>query len=252
MTRFLVAALGALLSLISVPLWADHSESGQNRIYGYALEYRLQERGRTQYNKLFKALSNFGLSFELVVQPVARIMRDIDTHNHCIFPASINAINTLKPQYRDLELIASHPVDHISLRVFTRAGAPVVEDLSQLNGKRVAVWGGIDASHFLRGLDVTVEITPSELVRVKMLDKGRIDAILGFTPDVVLAAEQLSFPAPVYADSLALFRGEGASVVCHDTPDNRVFVDQFNHELSRLKASGELRTIMGPHVELAM
>lgn len=245
-TRVFAIFIGALM----VSLWANGAAPGKTRVFGYSLEYRLKEKGESQYNKLLMALSKRGLSFELTIQPMTRIIRDLESHNQCVFPTSVNSITTFIPAYEALSLIASKPVDYISMRVFSRPGEPVIKELSQLRGKTIAVWSGMDVEVFLSGMNVEVETTPSELIRAKMLDKGRIDAILGFIPDVVLAAEQLDLPTPQYEESLALFRGEGASMVCHDTPANRNFIDQFNREISALKASGELRKILGPHVKL--
>lgn len=239
------------MSSVAISTTEGTSPSSGVKVYGYALEFRLQEQGGDQYNHMFQEMARQGLSFELVVQPFTRIIRDIGTHTECVFPVSINAIRTAKPRYKDLPLVSSNPIDHISLRVFTRSDKPTLTSLSELDGKKVAVWDGLDADIFLKDVRATVETTPNELVRLKMLNKDRIDAILGFTPDVNLAAEVLGIPMPQYANSLALFRDEGASVVCHDTPRNREFILQFNQILAQLKESGKLREVLGPHADLA-
>ena len=223
---------------------------GTVRIYGHALNYRLQERGREQYNKLFNKLADRGLAFELVVRPLTRVMRKFTEGSGCFFPTSINAIKMAVPHYSSGPLVSSMPVDQISLRVFTRAGAPKVTALEQLNGRRVALWNGLDPEIFLKGITPLVETTPSEEVRARMLEAGRIDAILGFTPDVLLAADALSLAPPEYDEALALFRDEGASIVCHDSEETREFIRQFNTHLAALKNSGELRSILGPHVAI--
>lgn len=232
--------------------WAAQLDSGDEvvHIYGHALNYRLQENGKQQYNKLFNKLAGMGLDFTLTVRPLTRVMRKFGEGSGCFFPTSLNAIKKSAPQYASVPLVASAPVDQISLRVFTRAGAAKITQLEQLNDKRVALWAGLDPEIFLAGLNPIVEITPSEEVRVRMLEAGRIDAILGFTPDVLLAADALSVSPPQYDENLALFRDEGASVVCHDSPATRAFVQQFDKHLAALKHSGELRAILGPYVEI--
>ncbi|TQV84664.1 transporter substrate-binding domain-containing protein [Exilibacterium tricleocarpae] len=231
---------------------ANEAAAAKVRIYGHALNYRLQERGEEQYNKLFHQLAAMGLEFELVVRPLTRVMRRFAEGSGCFFPTSMNAIKMAVPHLASMPLVASAPVDQISLRVFTRAGAGKITDLQQLNGRRVALWNGLDPEIFLQGLTVKVETTPSEEVRVRMLEAGRIDAILGFTPDVLLAADALALAPPHYDESLALFRDEGASLICHESPVTRRFVAQFDQYLERLKKSGELRNILGPHVEVVL
>ncbi len=211
------------------------------------------EGGTTQYNKLFSTLKDEGLEFDLKISPFKRIMRDFETGELpiCGFPTSKNAIAKSAPNINNLPILISDGVDQISLRIFTRPDSPKIKNIEELNGKRIALWNGLDPNLLLKGIDVVIETTPDELVRVKMLDAGRIDVILGFTPDVILAAQQLNLPAPHFEEKLALFRDEGASLVCRDSPENRVLIHNFNTLLQELKQSGKLQQILGPHVEIA-
>jgi hypothetical protein len=222
-------------------------------IYAYSLEFRLKEGGTNQYNELFNVLQNEGLEFDLKILPFKRIMSNFKTEDKlvCAFPTSKNAIEKSAPEISSLPIIISDGVDQISLRVFTRPESPTITSLEELKGKTVALWNGLDPTLLFKGAEIKIETTPNELVRVKMLNAHRIDAILGFTPDVILAAQQLNLLEPHYDNKLALFRDEGASIVCKDSPQNRAFIKEFNTILKQLKTSGQLQQILGPHVELA-
>ena len=220
-------------------------------ISGVALEYRLRENGNDQYNKLLEALADKNLNFKLVIFPLTRAVRNLMDSEDCIFPSSLNSIQThFSEQTKGREFIASNPIDYISMRVFTRQGEKTIASFNELNDKRVAIWLGFDRNIYLQGVNAVVDEVVSEEVRVNMLTKKRVDAIVGFTPDVFLAAQKLGVPIPEYNKKLSVFEGEGASVVCHKNAKNLQFIEQLNVQLELLRESGELGKILGPYATL--
>ncbi len=247
---YLVKVFCFLLTLLS--MHSAHSDA-PIFIHGYELEFRLVKGGTTQYNALFDTLKKEGLNFELKISPVRRTLREFkpETNTSCIFPVSTDVLIRTDPDFKNSNLITSDAVDIVSLRVFTRTGAKVISDLQQLHGKKIAIWSGLNPDTLLSGIDAHIETTHSELNRVKMLDAKRIDVIFGFMPDVILAAEQLNLPFPIYDKSFALLNNENTSLVCKKTPENENFIMQFNQTIRKLKSNGELKRILGPHAELA-
>ena len=253
-TKFVLSSTMALLALRAIA--SDQIDLTQTQtkpvIYGYNLEYRLKKNGSTQYNALFNELSDNGLIFNLKVTPVKRAARAFTSPDDtsCMFPASKNVVTQHRP---DLEsfIISSKPVDIVSLRVFTKFDSPVVKDMTELEGKTVAIWNGLDPDVMLAGMNIKVESTRSEPIRVKMLYANRLDAILGFTPDVVLAAQQLGLPDPHFHHELALLRDVGASLVCKKSYQNEKLINDFDNLIDKFKKSGKLREILGPHTEIA-
>ena len=246
MTGFLKILFGALVLLpmgvLTEPL----------RVYGYDLDFRLQPNGEGHYHQFLAALEERGVAIDLDIVSLQRGLRYMEEEaTACNFPATINAIIRSYPAFADIPLIAGDPVDHISLRVFTRPGEPVVSDMAELKGRRVALWNGLDPEAFLGGSGALVESTPNESVRVRMLTAGRLDVIIGFMPDVLLVAEAQGMPVPHYAESLALYLDEGATIVCRDTAANREQLAAFNVALDSLKRSGELQHILGPFADIA-
>lgn len=221
------------------------------KISGVALEYRLRENGSDQYNKLIEKLAEKKLDFNLVIFPLTRAVRNLTEGADCIFPSSLNSLGThFAEQTKGYEFIASNPVDYISMRVFTRQGEKTIAAFNELNNKKVAIWLGFDRNIYLQGINATVDEVASEEVRVNMLTKKRVDAIVGFTPDVFLAAQKLGVAIPEYNKSLSVFEGEGASVVCHKNAKNSQFIEQLNTQLEMLRESGELASILGPYATL--
>lgn len=221
------------------------------QVYAYELDYRLSENGTTQYNLLLKHIIDKGLNIKALVRPLPRTHRKIlsDT-NACVFPAAINSLKKIWPELNDYNLIKSYPIDRISLRVFTKTNNPIITNLKQLDGKRLAYWNGLTIEQLIPPeLSLTLETTPNEEVRVKMLEANRIDAILGFIPDVLLAAEDLELNLPKYDKNLALFH-EAVSLICHENEKTTHLIEQFNKIISDMKKTGKLKEILGPHADI--
>lgn len=232
-------------------LWACVTHAETLKIYGYDLDYRLQPNGEGHYHALIQALQERGVVIDLTVLSLVRSLRAMeDDPSACNFPATINAVIRSYPQFADIPLLTGDPIDAISLRVLTRQDEALVTDLQQLAGRRVALWSGLDPDAFLGGVDAIVEQTPNESVRVRMLDARRLDVIIGFVPDVLLVADALNLPTPHFAEELALYRDEGASIVCRVTPENERALAHFNDVLADMKRSGELRDILGPYADI--
>jgi hypothetical protein len=218
-------------------------------VIGLELEYRLRTDGTAHYNSMWNRLEELGLSRAIEIKPFKRAFRDFSEENSsCLFPTSISSLTTTFPQFKDQNLIASIPTDYASMQVLSKNGAPLITELSQLNGKRVALWNGLDPKIFLAGLDVEIEATVDEGVRLRMLNNDRVDAILGFMPDTLIAADALGYDYPAHEGAFTYFKGNGVSVVCFDSESNRAFIASFNKHLSQLKTNGELRDLLGPHV----
>ncbi|WP_409526496.1 hypothetical protein [Nitrincola sp. MINF-07-Sa-05] len=221
------------------------------KVYGYDLDYRLQPSGEGHYHAFIQALQARGVAIDLTVVSLVRALRAMEEEPAaCNFPATINAVIRSYPQFANIPLLTGDPVDAISLRVLTRPEDPVITDMQQLAGQRVALWNGLDPDAFLGNVDAVVEQTPNESVRVRMLDARRLDVIIGFVPDVLVVADALNLPPPHFAEELALYRDEGASIVCRVTPENEQALSHFNEVLAEMKRSGELRDILGPFADI--
>lgn len=224
-------------------------------VYGIYLENRLTDRGDKHYNHLLQRMEEMGFEHQLQVSPLKRHYREVlDDPAFCAFPVTLHSIRAgaYDDEVKARALVSAQAVDYVTIRIFTRGGEPTIGSLSDLEGKRVALWAGLDPAAHLPGVNANIVSTRGEDVRLKMLDAHRLDAIVGFMPDVQLASKKLELPIPEYDYRLELlYVREGATLVCVDTPENRQRVQTFDKILSQLKESGELRTILGPLVDVA-
>ncbi|WNO11169.1 ABC transporter substrate-binding protein [Teredinibacter sp. KSP-S5-2] len=220
-------------------------------IAGVHLETRLTKGNSSQYNLLWKTMAKNGLNYDMTILPLSRTAKMFATVSDCVFPSSLNSVmNHFQIGKSESEFLASEPVDFISMRLFTRQSNDTLSSFKQLQNKRVAIWLGFDKDIFLKGITATIDEVESEEIRLKMLMANRVDAIIGFTPDVMIEAEELGYPIPHFDESLFVFKGEGASLICHNNAQNQKFVTRFNQTLERLRDSGELQKILGPHAKL--
>jgi len=224
----------------------------ETNIHAIALEHRLNESNSKHYNQLLDELRNEGLAFNLIIKPLRRAQVGFKTDPEgCTFPATINAIYTNDIDFKSIPLISSVPIDRISLQIFTAAKKQPITSYEQLSGKRVAILNGVNPSVFLKDIEIqNIETIPNEEILIKMLNANRVDFAIGFSPDILLAAEAINQPNPVFNNKLSLFRNEGASLVCKDTELNRKLVTSFNKIINKLKKSDQLRKILGKHADI--
>lgn len=237
--------------LCVIPSHSAQAEKPTLTIYAIELVYRLSGNGASQYNALLNAFNSGGMEFETVVRPLSRSQLNFERDNKsCIFPATINALLANNKTFSEANLLSSTPIDRVSVRILTQPDTPPVTKLDELTGKTIAVINGLNPNLLFQGLDVTVEYSANEETRVKMLNAKRIDAALGFVPDIMLAAEALNMPLPKYDPNLSFVSGEGVAVICHDSKDARSFISNANEIIDKLKRNGELRQILGPHADI--
>lgn len=244
MTKSSLALIGWLVGTASYSL-------AQPNVVGIELQYRLRQDGTAHYNQLWQRLANQGLEFNLTILSLKRALRDFSPdQGDCLFPTSLRSLTTTFPELASAPLFESDTVDYGALRIMTRHGEAPITSLAELDGKAIALWNGLDPSIFLQGVNARIHPTTDEDVRLNMLYAGRVDAILGFLPDTLIAADQLNFPIPTYKHSYDYFHDNLINMVCTDTPENRKFVEEFNAKLATLRSTGELRDILGPFANL--
>ena len=239
------------LALIFLFISVTATPQELTKVYGHELKHRLEPNGSKQYNAFFKAIKSYDIEFDLEVKPLSRSIRSFEKDkNSCLFPTSKMLVEKTIPKSVPIGTVESEPLDLISLHVFTNNQSKTIQKLDELNGKRIAVWGGLDVNTILKDTKPIIETTANEEIRLKMLKAKRIDAILGFKPDVQLASENLGFEQPKYNTELVLYKDEPASIVCHATPENKNFIEKINKIIIKMRKSGELKTILGGYAKV--
>ena len=215
-------------------------------IYGIKTDFRLIDKGKAQYNELLNTLTAEGLEFRMRIRSMRRSLRSFANNtSSCIFPANKKIINSARSGKAPQSLIVSAPVDVLNVKVFSGSDQPVFSSITELEGKRIAYWGKPVLNFLLNDINFLEEPTHNESVRLKMLNAGRIDAVVAPDKDVYITAKKLGIPLPGFDPKLTVWSNLGSSLVCHDTPQNRAFLDEVNGVLWQLNLDGRLESILG-------
>lgn len=233
-----------LTAILLFPHFSSHSEE----VIGLELQYRLRKDNTAHYNKMWEKLVDMGLSRDISVLPLKRAFRDYSADgNSCLFPTSMQSLKASFPQFANADLIETKSVDYVTLTILTLPDQPKITETAQLDGKRIAMWNGLDPKLFFADVNVHVETTNDDATQLKMLNNKRVDAVVGFIPDIFLAADSIQSPYPKYEGNLRFFDRNQVSMVCFNKPENKAFITEFNQLITQLKDSGELQKILGPH-----
>lgn len=145
-------------------------------------------------------------------------------------------------------VLISSPVNSVSLKLFSREGTPVINDISSLKGSYVAVDQG--ATEISRAADhlslSTDKLLPAQTLAQAflLLNQKRVDAVLAFDSDVAIYQKN-SADAKTYGVSESLSLGASQdSVICKRSARTEVFIAHINQKLAELRASGALQTIL--------
>jgi ABC-type amino acid transport substrate-binding protein len=239
-----------LASVIVLPGSAGAQQPDTVKLYLNYLPHRLTETSGKQYDLLLDvALSGKLAQVPRGAAPLnrARALFLGDTGS-CLFPTNIMGLDAGD---QTATLIASHPVDIVSLRVYTTTNGASFTSLSDFDPYRVGYIEGSGSIHGLADAEKFYPI-PSEEQLIEMLSLGRLDAFLGHHPDTALALEELGKPDALRVSPITLHNIRlPISFVCHDNEQGRAFVAAINIRISDLQKSGQIRSILGPHAELA-
>ncbi|MCJ8337956.1 MAG: hypothetical protein MJK10_05760 [Pseudomonadales bacterium] len=225
--------------------------SAQTIVYGFELKNRMSVEGGEQFDLLWQELHKLGLEFDLKVVSFSRQVRLFSRDRQsCMFPSSVPAVKRLIPEFKEFNLQGSEGIDLTGLVALTLDDSSNIHSRADLSGKSIAMWVGLDPKIFLVGVDYkSLDQAPNDETLLRMLSRKRVEVILGFMPDILLAAEKLSIALP-HSTDVWLIKKRLTQVVCHDTVENRKFLVKFNQLMKGIRSSGKLREFMGPLVNL--
>lgn len=185
----------------------------------------LQKDGQGIYDQaLWRITAATNINFKVDILPIARARIGYRQGQYdCLLPLDLHF------EEIDGQHIQSPPFASAKLYAFTLVGYMPITDIVGLKGLRV---GGELGIPFTKELDKIIGTNKvSGLINlVRMLERGRFDAILAYTPDMTELMEQkiirplsydLTKPLAIYQDSLT----------CRDTAENRRMMAIITQEM---------------------
>lgn len=238
-----------ITSMVSFSLYADQPV----KLYSFELKNRLSADGSGHYNELIDRLKNEGLNIESEITSLSRMFKFFEEDkNSCIFPSGIRSIVKAIPSLNKEELLEGLYVDRVGIAILTKQDYKGYKGLKSLDGKRLSMWSALKPEQFIPSIKYqSLERSPNDDVQAQLLDRERVDAVVGFVPDMFFAAQKFGLEIPKVQEWIVPRPNEGgASLVCHNTAASKIFIDEYSQIIKKLKDSGELREMLGPMADI--
>ena len=184
-----------------------------------------QEEQKGLYNHFLEALPEQ----KLIFMPAARIEIEFDKHYiDCIFPASSKGMD------KKFDLIESEPIQQTSAFVYSLSN-----EWKTKKYPVIGIYRGFDYGNVRDVLSARYVELPSDLEAAKMLNSGKVDAMIGYSSDVAAAFTLSNSAMPNFDKNQPLYTQKDA-MVCHRNARNKVFVDEVNSLIKQWRKTGML------------
>ncbi len=197
----------------------------------------IQEDGQGPYQIILRqAAARADIQITETVYPLKRAIRAFSDRKALAIYGMTDAVikNT-----GDDGIITSYPLGVYKLYIFSRKEDPPISSYAQLKGKRLG--GVIGYEEYYREIlkhNIQIDYLAAEKSQFEKLERGRIDAIIGFMPDWISHLSLLSydpgFPVHIGYDYMTVW----------DTPAGRSFVNRISPALQSMHADGTLKKIL--------
>lgn len=192
-----------------------------------------------QYDEVLTAIKKQGPDFTVIHVPPGRTFNSFYSKKvNCLAPTD------LKNNDFPFPVIESEAINLSKAYVFWFDKNTATPSLTDIKGLRVGARSGMIYGKEFESLDIKRKNVTTIESNYKKLITHRIDVFVAFTPDIWSLFKNRTIPSVDY-DKQQPFVTYKDSVVCHDTPENRLFIEKFNKTIFRLKESGVIKKILG-------
>lgn len=225
--------------LVVSSLLAGHGEAKTYKIAAFPIPLMVEDREQGVFVELFHAVAlRSGEQFEFEVYPTQRVLKLFgDGEIDGFFPG--------------LDITAGEKSAKSSVFytktdfAFIRQGTPAIKTLADLEGKLVGLTKGYPYSaDLLNNTNITLEYADSDVLNMKKLAKGRLDAFVVEEYSGLKALKESDVTDVVY-DPQSPLSALRVFFAFQDTDEGRKLADVFSQTLTALKADGTFDKIMG-------
>lgn len=230
----------------------DETTGKKHKIYTYVLTDRLNAKWTLSYNKFLDYVTQDVRDFfDLVPAPLRRSSHDfINDTSSCVFPTAIDGLRRVhKQKLAGFPLLASSPIDYVSIRLYTKITDPVISNKDQLKGKIVGHLLGSIGTVLLDSKEITIQHVSDESLLLKMLFAGRLSAVMGHHPDIPMAIDRLGLDDVHYDPKMTVYRTP-VHIVCHKFKGVAGLLDKINFRIKEARANGMAQEILGKYAEI--
>jgi len=227
------------------------AENSSVRINSMALGEGLQQVGGSGFyaDAARGVLAHWGGSYTYRVTPFKRAVRNFRSGaSDCIWALDLALLEDIG--FDVSSFVQSTPLLMSSQRIFTRHDKPVIHSLQALKGKKVGVLIGTNLEAELRPIGAEIVELNSQEAKLAVLELNRVDAVLGWMPDVAITAKIKGFTMPNFDRALAV-RLSGVGFVCHDDDVGRRFIGEVDSAITTFQTSGAFETLKVSYLGLS-
>ena len=129
--------------------------------------------------------------------------------------------------------------------IFVRKGEPLIEEISQLERKRVGLTEGYTYdSSLTTNPKIKVDYAPSDILNLKKLSNGRIDAFVADENSGLVALKNSNEKNIIYNTNKNFFL-KNVFIAFHGNDEGRMLADKISIAIREMKKDGTYDRIMG-------
>lgn len=220
-------------------LLSGASLQAQVRIAMPAITGLISEDGQGIYQQILReAASRAGLVYYAEVFPQRRAL--FFFKNDTSWDGIFTFTDTVRAHFPGKTILATYPFGAYLGYIFTLKGAIALTTVDELRNLTVGGIRGFEGTwpQFTEaGIDI--QLVGTDAQNLAKLKDGRIQAFLGFLPDLHDSLEELSYdPDKPFFQSYDRLNGR-------DTPEMRKFLERLDPVLRMMHEDGTIRRIMG-------
>ena len=196
-----------------------------------------QKDGQGVYDQVISKVAP-NSDVQIDVLPINRAVDIFKTCENCCYSPG-----NKDPNFYDYDeaVVETEPMNVAKVFIFSAFNQQPVSDLSNLIGRPVGVRHGMPYGSEILDSDIKFELVNRLHQNFMKLERGRVDAVLAYAPDVFIYLEERGAKYPYDPSQPAGSHRDG--MVCRGVPDE--FIRSFDEGIRELRQSGEIKEILG-------
>ncbi len=147
--------------------------------------------------------------------------------------------------YMNIHALESTPFFEGRVEVFTLHYQPTISSVDTLKTKIIGVQNAVHSlMRNIQHLKLNFEVVNTSLQNYKKLQRGRIDAFIGYGAHL-----PASIADSIHSDPGFVLYANKESLVCHSTINNQKIIDTFNKGLAEIKANGTYQALYNKYFD---
>jgi len=205
-----------------------------------AMEPYFSENGNARYQRLMQEiLRRSGNNINIEYLPLAKSIQFFDQNKNACYPAARKlAFGFLGHDVID----AGIAINKFKIVIATPKSEPLVSSVESLRNRSVAaINGNVLGAYGIPVSHITIHYVNTYDQSVKLLEKGRVNAIVGSTIALMPYRDKLNFDVnnPVFSVD--------QGIVCHPGDESRAFLKSIRPAIQSMKTDGSLKSILGEY-----